>query len=192
MGYLTIAGPQRFGIRLTVPNLVLESLYLEYMEHLLSRRSHIVIDSSEKFTMWQELLDGKIDRLVELTEKLLKGLSNRDYQQFDEKYIKVVMLSLLSDVDISIPHSEYEVGADGYVDIYLQAAFEPDTSANYFFELKYVKASDSDTTQEAKEATGREELDTYLNTDTARQIPNLHPYLLIFRKDRCARILRHS
>ena len=75
MGYLTIAGRQRFGIRLSVPNLVLESLYLDYMAHLLSRRGQIVIDSSEKFRMWQELLDGKIDLLIELTEKLLKGLS---------------------------------------------------------------------------------------------------------------------
>jgi hypothetical protein len=35
------------------------------------------------------LCAGKPDMLISLTEKLLKGLSNRDYQNFDEKYIKV-------------------------------------------------------------------------------------------------------
>ena len=100
------------------------------------------------------------------------------------------MLSLLSDVDLYIPHSEYEVGAEGYVDLYLQAAFEPDASAHYFFELKYVKARASKKTQEAKAREGREELRNYLHTAAAQNIPNLHAYLLVFRKDRCARIQR--
>ena len=42
--------------------------------------------------MVSELLEGKIVLLITLIEKMLKGLSNQDYQQFDEKYIKVVML----------------------------------------------------------------------------------------------------
>lgn len=185
MGYLTISGRQGPGVRLTMPNLVLESLYLDYMEHLLLQRAQIDIRSSEKFAMWQELVEGKIDRLIALTERLLKGLSNRDYQQFDEKYIKVVMLSLLSDVNIYIPHSEYEVGSDGYVDLYLQAAFEPERSAHYFFELKYVKARASKHIQHKAEQEGRRQLRSYCQSETARRIPHLQAYLLVFRKDRC-------
>jgi hypothetical protein len=162
------------------------------MEHLLMQRGQIEIRSSEKLAMWQDLVDGKIDRLIALTEQMLKGLSNRDYQRFDEKYIKVVMLSLLSDVNLYIPHSEYEVGADGYVDLYLQAAFEPEQSAHYFFELKYVKARATKRTLEVKKQEGREELHSYLNTDTARQIPHLQAYLLVFRKDRCVRIIEST
>ena len=101
------------------------------------------------------------------------------------------MLSLLSDVDLYIPHSEYEVGVEGYVDLYLQAAFEPERSAHYFFELKYVKARAAKRTQHLKEEEGRRELTTYLNTSIARTIPNLHAYLLVFRKDRCVRIIRN-
>ena len=189
MGYLTIAGRRGSRISLKMPNLVLESLYLDYMQHLLMRRAQIRIDDMIRDEMISDLLDGKIDLLIELTEKMLKGLSNRDYQQFDEKYIKVVMLSLLSNVNLYIPHSEYEVGADGYVDLYLQAAFEPETSAHYFFELKYVKARAPKRTQESKEEEGRRELCTYLNTPTARRIPHLHAYLLVFRKDRCVRVI---
>ncbi len=112
--------------------------------------------------MVSDLLEGKIDRLIELTETMLNGLSNRDYERFDEKYIKVVMLSMLSDVNIYIPHSEYETGADGYVDLYLQAAFEPDRSAHYFIELKYAKASATEKTLERKEQDGRDAMARYL------------------------------
>ena len=135
---------------------------------------------------------GMTHRVVALlTERMLTGLSNRDYQQFDEKYIKVVMLSLVSDVNMYIPHSEYAVGAEGYADVYLQPAFEPERSAHYLFELKYVNARASKKTQDAKEAEGRRELDTYLRAPAVRQIPHLHAYLLIFRKDRCVRVIRH-
>jgi hypothetical protein len=49
-------------------------------------------------------------------------------------------------VNLYIPHSEYEVSGKGYVDLYLQAAYDPDRSAQYFFELKYTKANASNTT----------------------------------------------
>jgi hypothetical protein len=117
----------------------------------------------------------------------LKGLSNQDYQRFDEKYIKVVMLSFLSDVNVYIPHSEYEVSADGYVDLYLQAAYEPEQSAHYFFELKYIKARASKSVLNRKEDEGIEEMEKYLQSETARAAKNLQAYVLVFRKDRCVR-----
>ncbi len=190
MGYLTISKRERLDIVLRMPNAVLESLYLEYMERLLTVRSEVRIDSDEKRRMLNELIDGNPDRLTALTGQMLKGLSNRDYQKFDEKYVKVVMLSLLSDVDVYIPHSEYEVSADGYADIYLQAVFEPDRSAHYFLELKYAKANAGKKRLDTLEREAGEEMRKYLGSDTARGIPNLQPYILIFRKDRCVRKIR--
>ncbi|MCP4675531.1 MAG: hypothetical protein GY854_08500, partial [Deltaproteobacteria bacterium] len=122
MGYLTIARRGALNVTLAMPNLVLKSLYLDYMEYVFMTRGEIRIDSGDKLEMLEGLVAGKLDLLIELTERLLTSLSNRDYQRFDEKYIKVVMLSLLSDVNVYIPHSEYEVGAVGHVDLYLQAA----------------------------------------------------------------------
>ena len=192
MGYLTIAGRQGLGVRLTMPNLVLESLYLDYMEHMLLQRGNLRIRSREKLDMLQDLVDGNIGRLIELTEQMLKGLSNRDYVQFDEKYIKVVMLSLLSDVNIYIPHSEYAIDADGYADLYLQAAFEPAHSAHYIIELKYVKARAAKATQTQKADEGRQQLHRYLSTEAARAIPHLQAYVLVFRKDRCVQRIQLS
>lgn len=187
MGYLTIAGRQGLAITLQMPNAVLESLYLEYMERLLMIRSEVRIGSDDKLEMLEQLVAGNPDKLISLTERLLKGLSNRDYQKFDEKYIKVVMLSLLSAVNVYIPHSEYEVGAEGYVDIYLQAVFEPNQSTHYFFELKYAKAKATNKQLQTLEAAGNQAMSHYLASETAQAIPNLQAYLLIFRKDRCAK-----
>jgi hypothetical protein len=175
-----------------MPNLVLESLYLDYMAYMLMKRGEVRVGSREKLDMLQDLVDGKIDGLIRLTENLLQGLSNRDYQQFDEKYIKVVMLSFLSNVNIYIPRSEYEVSAEGYVDLYLQPVFEPEQSVSYFIELKYVKAGAKKQTLTQKEQEGRHELRKYLSSDAAQSIPHLQAYLLIFRKDRCVKKIECS
>jgi hypothetical protein len=187
MGYLTIIRRNGLEIVLAIPNLVLESLYLEYMQSLVMHRAGIRIDGMKQDEMIRDLAAGNIEPLIRQTEALLKGLSNRDYQNFDEKYIKVVMLSLLWDVSIYIPHSEYEVCADGYADLYLQAGFEPEHSAHYFIELKYVKAGASKKTEETKARAGREQLQRYLHSTFARNIPNLQAYVLVFRKDRCVK-----
>lgn len=185
MGYLTITGKAAGGIELRMPNLVLESLYLEYMRHVLMSRGHVRIDGLIQDKMLRDLLAGKLDLLIELTENLLKGLSNRDYERSDEKYIKVVMLSLLSNVNLYIPHSEYEVNADGYVDLYLQAAYEPETSAHYFIELKYVKARAKKQIREKQANAGVAAMQTYMQSAAAQGIKNLHAYVLVFQKDRC-------
>jgi hypothetical protein len=190
MGYLTIANQDGPMIELKMPNLVLKSLYLDYMEYILMKRAQIRIDGLKQDEMLRDLLEGKIDLLIELTERFLKGLSNRDYERFDEKYIKVVMLSLLSNVNLYIPHSEYEVSADGYVDVYLQAAYEPKRSPHYFLELKCAKANAPKKILDKKEDEGIAEMRKYLQSETAKTTRNLQAYVLVFRKDTCVRKIR--
>ncbi len=192
MGYLTITEKSRLAITFQIPNMVLKSLYLDYMQYVLMKRSRVRIDGMKKDEMMRDLVDGGIDLLISFTENLLKGLSNRDYRQFDEKYIKVVMLSLLSDVNIYIPHSEYEVSADGYVDLYLQAAFMPEVSPSYFIELKYVKAKTVKSVIDKKEMEGREAMKKYAQSPVAQQAKNLLCYVLVFQKDRCVRKVREA
>lgn len=190
MGYLTITGKSAGGLELRMPNLVLKSLYLDYMRYVLMSRGQVRIDGLKQDEMLRDLLAGKIDLLIELTENLLKGLSNRDYERFDEKYIKVVMLSLLSNVNLYIPRSEYEVSADGYVDLYLQAAYAPETSAHYLIELKYVKARAQKSIREKQAHAGVTAMQTYVRSAAAQGIKNLHAYVLVFQKDRCVEKIR--
>jgi hypothetical protein len=193
MGYLTITDRRGPLIELAMPNLVLKSLYLDYMEYVLMKRAHTRIDGLQQDEMLRDLLEGKLDLLIALTERLLRGLSNRDYERFDEKYIKVVMLSLLSNVNLYIPHSEYEVSAEGYVDLYLQAAYEPKRSAQYFLELKYAKANASNTILDQKEREGVAAMQRYLQSPTSpttRAVKNLQAYVFVFRKETCVRKTR--
>ena len=190
MGYLTITGKSAGGLELRMPNFVLKSLYLDYMRHVLMQRGQTRIDGLKQDEMLRDLLAGKLDLLIELTEHLLKGLSNRDYERFDEKYIKVVMLSLLSNVNYYIPRSEYEVNADGYVDLYLQAAYEPETSASYFIELKYVKARAAKAIRAKQSSDGVAAMQTYLNSAAAQGVKQLQAYVLVFQKDRCVEKIR--
>lgn len=88
---------------------------------------------------------GNIAPFIELVvNKVLKNLSNRDFIQFDEKYIKAIILTYLSIQDIFIPISEVEVGG-GYSDIILIPDFRfKDVEYGYIVELKYVKEKDKD------------------------------------------------
>ncbi len=47
MGDITIAGTQGIRIELAMPNLVLESLYLDYMQYLLMKRGNLRISSRD-------------------------------------------------------------------------------------------------------------------------------------------------
>ncbi len=187
MGYLTIGEKSGLAIVLRMPNMVLKSLYLDYMEHVLVKRGRVGIDGLRKDEMMRELIDGRIDLLVSLAEDLLKGLSNRDYRKFDEKYVKVVLMSLLSDINVYIPHSEFETDADGYVDLYLQAAYRPEESPSYFIELKYVRADAPESALDEKVREGRMAMEKYARSRKAKSVRNLRCYVLVFRKDRCVR-----
>jgi len=58
---------------------------------------------------------------------------------FDEKYIKVMMLSTLFTSRLYLPVSEDET-TEGYTDIYLQKhPAIPDIKLEYVFEIKYAK-----------------------------------------------------
>lgn len=83
-----------------------------------------------------------------------------------------------------------KVSADGYVDLYLQAAFEPERSIHYFIELKYAKANVTDTMLDTLERKGTQAMRTYLNSPMAANLSNLRAYVLVFRKNTCARKIR--
>ncbi|GAK54211.1 AAA-ATPase-like protein [Candidatus Moduliflexus flocculans] len=68
MGYLSIAGKRGVLIELAMPNLVLRSLYFDYMQYMLMKRGQTRIDGIRKGEALQALVEGKIDGLIALTE----------------------------------------------------------------------------------------------------------------------------
>jgi len=91
----------------------------------------------------------------------LKRLSNRDLIDFDEKYIKVMMLATLFDSKLYLPISENE-NKNGYSDIYLQKHHAvPDIKFEYVFELKYVKTDAPKKEKEEQFTKAFEQLEGY-------------------------------
>ena len=95
LGYLTIAGEEFEKPKLKIPNRVMKEIYSDYFLEILSKNADLRINESEYNEILREIaLEGKIDKIVEMLEKYLKKLSNRDYIKFDEKYVKLIFFCI--------------------------------------------------------------------------------------------------
>jgi dipeptidyl aminopeptidase/acylaminoacyl peptidase len=103
-----------------------------------------VIDSAELHRSIVALaLDGEVKPFVDyVSRKIFRKLSNRDLRRFDEKYIKIMLLTCLFQSRIYVPISETETDT-GYIDIYLhRSPLLPEVRYEWIFEIKYLKASE--------------------------------------------------
>ncbi|GHT19425.1 hypothetical protein AGMMS4957_03650 [Bacteroidia bacterium] len=83
-------------------------------------------------------------------------------QQFDEKYIKIMLLNGLFQSKLYVPRTEKEV-ENGYIDIFLQRSpLLPDIKYEWVWELKYLKKGDRKALQSARND-ARTQLDKYRN-----------------------------
>ena len=87
-------------------------------------------------------LDGQAKPFIDyVCRNIFNKLSNRDLRHFDEKYIKIMLLSCLFQSRVYIPASETETNT-GYVDIFLRRSpLVPEVKYEWIFEIKYLKAS---------------------------------------------------
>lgn len=96
-------------------------------------------------------------------KEFLENLSNRDLIRFDEKYIKIILLSIFMN-NVYIANSEYEV-EDGFIDVMLSKnkAFEESIKYEWMIELKYIKDKDRNSLEEVKKQ-GLDQLKRYSNS----------------------------
>jgi hypothetical protein len=95
-----------------------------------------------------------------VSRNILCHLSNRDLQQFNEKYIKIILLTGLFRSQMFVTITELEV-EHGYVDIYMQRShLQPDIPHEWVWEIKYLKKKDADSEKTLNEK--REEARTQL------------------------------
>ena len=110
LGYLTITGEIFEKPELNIPNRVMKELYSNYFLEILSKNTDLTVSESDYNEMLREIaLEGKIDKIVEMLEKYLKNLSNRDYIKFDEKYVKLIFFCIAMNLKIFRLKSEMEV-----------------------------------------------------------------------------------
>lgn len=189
LGLLTIDKKVLDSVSLKTPNYAIKGLYYHYYVKKLAEEMDDAIDISDiKEAIRQIALEGRNDRLVDILEKTLNRLSNRDYIKFDEKYIKLILFSYCILSNVYMVKSEYEVEG-GFIDIVLLK--RETISPEYFgiFEIKYIKQSDYQKdgqrliVQRKEEAV--EQIKKYSTSRELFELPNLKKWVLVFAGNSC-------
>ena len=183
LGYLTIAGEKLGRAELKIPNNVMKEIYSDYFLKMIDQQAQMTIELKEYNEILEEMaLEGRIDKIVEMLEKYLKNLSNRDFQRFDEKYVKLIFYSIAMNLKIYNVKSELEVERE-YPDIVL---IPRDRTKGYnaiMVEFKYLKkGEESQIEKSQKEA--REQIEKYSNKQEMKDIEKMNKYTIVVVNDK--------
>ncbi|MEM5242922.1 AAA family ATPase [Thermoanaerobacter sp. CM-CNRG TB177] len=181
MGLLTIGMQEKTRLFLKIPNYVIKTIMWEYIETNLKKEYKINLDLNElRKTIEEMAYEGRIKPYIEyISQNVLKVLSNRDIINFDEKYIKVILITYLVNSKAYRPVSERETEG-GYIDIYLERDIRiPDIKYEWLIELKYVKKSEKDKVDKIKEE-GIKQLKKYRESRGLKEREDVKQALLIF------------
>ena len=129
---------------LKIPNYSVKTMFWEYIKDIMR-------DDNEDLSYNSMFLEEAIANLAFdndpkpfinfISENIVKYLSNRDLIYFDEKYIKIILLTILFQSRYFLPLSELE-NSEGYTDIYIKRGnLYPNIKYEWIWEIKYVKAS---------------------------------------------------
>lgn len=170
LGNLTLNGVDEYDLPIfVIPNYVIKELYWKYFAHVLQKEANLPYESNNVMLGLRSAVAGNIGPLLELIEKLLQKLSNRDFQKFDEKYIKAILLAYIHQSRFYYARTEREIANDGYIDIeLLQHPANYGKIQQYVIELKYLKQSEEDKLQ-ATMLAAKNQLKFYVEKDAELQ-----------------------
>mgnify|MGYP004630163135 CR=1 FL=1 len=187
LGYLTIVKKGFSKCSFKIPNDVIRRIYSEYFLRYISKKANIVTDTIDTEKISEEIvIYGKIDKAMETLGIFLKNLSNRDYQRFDEKYIKVIFYSICRMLGAVYVKSELEVGGE-YADILLIPREKMQERYGVLLEFKFIKQEDYNKNQEIlkqKQQEAKEQIERYRQAEEIKMIPNLKCYTVVVIKDK--------
>ena len=187
LGYLTIVDKGYSKCKFRIPNDVIRKIYSEYFLTYISKKAQIRTDDIDTEEINREILEeGKIDKGVEILGQYLKGLSNRDYSRFDEKYVKVIFYSICRMLGAVYVKSELEVEGK-YSDILLIPREEIKSRYGVLIEFKYIKKEDYEKDNKLlkeKQKEARGQLEKYKETEEIKMIPNIRCYSVVVIKDK--------
>ena len=183
LGYLTIDKELLGKAELKIPNKVMKEIYSDYFLKILNEEANLIIKEREYNEILQEVaLEGKIDKAVGLLQKYLSNLSNRDFQRFDEKYVKLIFYCIMMNLKIYTVKSEMEVERE-YPDMVLIPR-EVDKGYNaIMIEFKYLKKTEEGKLEE-KQKEARAQIERYANTEEMKAIKNLNKYTVVAVNDK--------
>ena len=182
LGYLTIQDNIAGYPKLNIPNMVMKEIYSDYFLRVLNQNFSMSANINYSELALEIALDGKIDRIVDLMQTYLQHLSNRDYMNFDEKYVKLIFYCISMNLDIFRVKSKMEVQRK-YPDILL---IPKDTTKGYksvMIEFKYLKKDEENKLAEKQEE-ARKQIEEYATFEEIKGIPNLSKYTVVAVNDK--------
>ena len=177
LGYLTIVGEDIGDPILKVPNQVLKDIYAEYFLKVLREEGNFEVYNDYNEIAKEMLKEGKVDKILNLLREYLENLSNRDYQNFSEKYIKLMFYCMARSTKKFIVKSELELGRR-YCDILL---LPKDADKGYYsimIEFKYLKKGSRRNIQKAQEE-AEEQIVEYSSKEEMKIVKNLKKYTVV-------------
>jgi hypothetical protein len=142
MGMLTIDMPIENATILRIPNYAIKQLYWEYIYKTYQIDNSIRYEQL-KAAMMKMRLEGKLDDLIGLYQKVINNLSSRDMKHFNEASCKCIFITLMFTDGIYLIESERQADG-GYSDLYVKEGylFNEYVKYRYIFEFKYIKRSE--------------------------------------------------
>jgi hypothetical protein len=180
MGLLTIEKPEMGMVRLCIPNYSIKTVLWEYIMESVQINSAFVINTAELHRSIIALaLDGQAKSFVDyVSRNIFNKLSNRDLIQFDEKYIKIMLLNCLFQSNVYIPVSEMETN-NGYIDIFLRRSpLVPEVKYEWIFEIKYLKSGEKSLATHCRDA--KKQLQDYRSSAMMKDSKDLKKAVILF------------
>jgi hypothetical protein len=182
LGYLTIKGEVVSYPKLGIPNNVMKEIYSEYFLKILKDKTEVEIIENYTEIATEIALEGKIEELTKLAGEYLRSLSNRDFQKFDEKYVKLIFFCIAMNLKIYRVKSEMEVQRK-YPDLLL---IPKDASKGYktvMIEFKYLKKGEEDKLKEKQEE-AQKQIEEYAEFEEIKTIEKLNKYTVVAVNDK--------
>ena len=126
-------------------------------------------------------VEGKIDQIIEMLGKYLKSLSNRDYQRFDEKYVKLIFFCIAMNLKIFRLKSEMEVQRK-YPDILLIPKDQSKGYKGVMIEFKYLKKEEAGRLKEKQEE-AKKQIEEYGEFEEIKELKNIYKYTVVAVND---------
>ena len=183
LGYLTITGEVFEKPLLKIPNRVMKEIYSSYFLEILSENTDLQVSESDYNEMLEEIaIHGKIDKIIEKVGEYLKNLSNRDYQKFDEKYVKLIFFCIAMNLKIFRLKSEMEVQRK-YPDILLIPKDQSKGYKGVMIEFKYLKKGEEAKLQE-KQKEAKDQIKEYGEFEEIKELKNINKYTVVAVNDK--------
>ena len=177
LGYLTISGNIASYPKLTIPNKVMKEIYSDYFLKIIREQESFDLDTNYSKLAIEIALEGKIDKTIDLLQTYLNHLSNRDFQRFDEKYVKLIFYCIAMNLTIFSIKSEMEVQRK-YPDLLIVPKDKDSNFNSVMIELKYLKKGEEGSLAE-KQKEAKAQIQEYAEFEEIKNIPNLKKYTVI-------------